>query len=136
VRLLYIGHANALKDDLTGRGKTWAWPARWPGLVADDRQIGEALRMLGLAGARTCPPACCLRGSRRRVALARLALGADTPLWVLDEPFTALDAAAIDCVQSLIGGTFRAVAGSYTPALRGEHRGAVFAAHRSRGKLK
>jgi len=70
------------------------------------------------------------------VALARLALGADTPLWVLDEPFTALDAAAIDCVQSLIGGTFRAVAGSYTPRTTRRASGRGFAAHRSRGKLK
>jgi heme exporter protein A len=34
--------------------------------------------------------------------LARLALSEHAPLWVLDEPFTALDATAIDCVQRLI----------------------------------
>ena len=103
VRLLYIGHANALKDDLTA-AENLGVACALAGIVADDRQIGEALRMLGLAGRENLPTRVLSQGQRRRVALARLALGADTPLWVLDEPFTALDAAAIDCVQGLIGG--------------------------------
>jgi heme exporter protein A len=36
------------------------------------------------------------------VALARLALSDRTPLWILDEPFAALDAAAVERVQNLI----------------------------------
>jgi heme exporter protein A len=103
VRLLYIGHANALKDDLTAT-ENLGVACALAGIVAGDRQIGEALRMLGLAGRENLPARVLSQGQRRRVALARLALGADTPLWVLDEPFTALDAAAIDCVQGLIGG--------------------------------
>jgi heme exporter protein A len=43
------------------------------------------------------------QGQRRRVALARLAVSRAQPLWVLDEPFTALDAAAVGFVQTLIG---------------------------------
>jgi len=42
------------------------------------------------------------QGQRRRTALARLALSEAMPLWILDEPFAALDAAAIDCVLRLI----------------------------------
>ena len=44
------------------------------------------------------------QGQRRRAALARLALGEQAALWILDEPFTALDAAAIEDVRGLIGG--------------------------------
>jgi heme exporter protein A len=44
------------------------------------------------------------QGQRRRVALARLVLGEEAALWVLDEPFTALDAAAVECVRGLIAG--------------------------------
>jgi len=42
------------------------------------------------------------QGQRRRVALARLALSAARPLWVLDEPFTALDTAALAVVKGLV----------------------------------
>jgi heme exporter protein A len=42
------------------------------------------------------------QGQRRRVALARLML-ARAKLWILDEPLTALDQAALQLVQTLIG---------------------------------
>ena len=103
VRLLYIGHANALKDDLTA-SENLSVACTLAGIVADERRIDEALARLGLAGRENLPARVLSQGQRRRVALARLALGADSPLWVLDEPFTALDAAAIDCVQELISG--------------------------------
>ena len=103
VRLLYIGHANALKDDLTA-SENLSVACTLAGIVADERRISGALGQLGLAGRENLPARVLSQGQRRRVALARLALGADVPLWVLDEPFTALDAAAIDCVQGLIGG--------------------------------
>ncbi len=103
VRLLYIGHANALKDDLTA-AENLSVSCTLAGIAADGRRIVSALGRLGLAGRENLPARVLSQGQRRRVALARLALGADTPLWVLDEPFTALDAAAIEDVQNLIGG--------------------------------
>ena len=103
VRLLYVGHANALKDDLTA-AENLGIACTLAGVVADERRILAALGQLGLAGRENLPARVLSQGQRRRVALARLALGAETPLWVLDEPFTALDAAAVDCVQGLIGG--------------------------------
>jgi len=103
VRLLYLGHANALKDDLTA-AENLSVACTLAGIVADDRQVGAALARLGLAGRENLPVRVLSQGQRRRVALARLALGEGAGLWVLDEPFTALDAAAIDCVQDLIGG--------------------------------
>jgi len=42
-------------------------------------------------------------GQRRRAALARLALSEKLPVWILDKPFAALDAAAVRQVQSLVG---------------------------------
>ena len=103
VRLLYIGHANALKDDLTA-AENLGVACTLAGIVADGRRIVSALGRLGLGGRENLPARVLSQGQRRRVALARLALGEDAPLWVLDEPFTALDAAAIKDVQELIGG--------------------------------
>jgi heme exporter protein A len=103
VRLLYIGHANALKDDLTA-AENLGVACALAGLIVHERQLADALRRLGLSGCEKLPARALSQGQRRRVALARLALGAAARLWVLDEPFTALDAAAIDCVQGLIGG--------------------------------
>jgi heme exporter protein A len=42
------------------------------------------------------------QGQRKRVALARLHLCADRPLWILDEPFTALDHAAVDALRATL----------------------------------
>ena len=101
VSLLYIGHANALKDDMSA-AENLGVASTLAGIVADERQIAEALARLGLAGRENLPVRALSQGQRRRAALARLALGAAVPLWVLDEPFTALDAAAVEDVQELM----------------------------------
>jgi heme exporter protein A len=72
------------------------------GLRVRESEIREALRGLGLAGRENLPARVLSQGQRRRAALARLALSRSVPLWILDEPFTALDAAATGCVQGLI----------------------------------
>jgi heme exporter protein A len=102
-RLLYLGHANALKEDLNAV-ENLRIACVLAGLVADERRIGAALERLGLSGRENLPCRVLSQGQRRRVALARLALGEQAPLWVLDEPFTALDAAAVESVRELIGG--------------------------------
>ncbi len=100
-RLVYVGHANAIKDDLTcfENLQVSCTLAR---LAVKRPQIGEALRALGLAGCENLPARVLSQGQRRRVALARLALSEAVPLWILDEPFAALDAAAVEHVQNLI----------------------------------
>jgi heme exporter protein A len=103
IRLLYLGHANALKDDLTA-AENLNVACTLAGTAADEQRVAAALVRLGLQGRENLPARVLSQGQRRRVALARLALGERTPLWVLDEPFTALDAPAIAEVQSLIGG--------------------------------
>ena len=102
-RLLYLGHANALKDDLTA-SENLKIACALAGVVVDRRRVTEALARLGLAGRENLPARVLSQGQRRRVALARLALGEAAALWVLDEPFTALDAAAVEDVRSLIAG--------------------------------
>jgi len=100
-QLLYLGHANAVKDDLTAF-ENLRVACTLAGMSAESAQIGEALRRLGLGGCESLPARVLSEGQRRRVALARLPLSGQMPLWILDEPFTALDAAARDCVQGLI----------------------------------
>jgi heme exporter protein A len=100
-QLVYIGHADAIKEDLTP-AENLQVACTLAGVRTKRTQVGEALRRLGLAGCEHLPTRVLSRGQRRRVALARLALSEHVPLWVLDEPFTALDAAAVEHVENLI----------------------------------
>jgi heme exporter protein A len=100
-QLVYIGHANAVKDDLTAAENLHV-ACTLAGVPRQPAQIGEALHRLGLAGCENLPARVLSQGQRRRVALARLALSEGMPLWILDEPFAALDAAAVAHVQNLI----------------------------------
>jgi len=100
-QLVYVGHANAVKDDLSAAENLHV-ACTLAGLRVRDSEIREALGSLGLAGRENLPARVLSQGQRRRAALARLALSRPVPLWILDEPFTALDAAATNCVQGLI----------------------------------
>jgi len=97
--IVYLGHAPAVKDDLTA-GENLAIACRLAGLHAAAESIREALARFGLTGAALVKRLS--QGQRRRAALARLALSASAPLWLLDEPFTALDAAGVAMLRGLI----------------------------------
>jgi heme exporter protein A len=101
--LVYIGHANALKDDLTAE-ENLRIGCRLAGLDANGTGTREALERFGVGRCARLPARVLSQGQRRRVALARLVLSAALPLWVLDEPFTALDVTAVDNLQALIAG--------------------------------
>ncbi len=100
-RLAYVGHQNALKDDLDP-GENLTLAAQLAGLPHDPAAITGALRELGLASAARLPCKLLSQGQRRRAALARLKVSGERPLWVLDEPFAALDAQGVRHVRSLL----------------------------------
>jgi heme exporter protein A len=73
------------------------------GVDATDDEIYDALNQIGLGGREDLPTRVLSQGQKRRVALARLLLNR-SQLWVLDEPFTALDVKAVDQLAKLIEG--------------------------------
>ncbi|HEV3045329.1 MAG TPA: heme ABC exporter ATP-binding protein CcmA [Roseiarcus sp.] len=104
----YLGHADALKSALTAGENLEFWaemlasPPRADRLSRQREQAPAARRpmtalaaldRLGLGHVLDFPVHALSAGQKRRVALARL-LAADRPLWLLDEPLTALDQAA------------------------------------------
>ena len=99
--LAYIGHSNALKDDLTAE-ENLSIACALGGVRISAAQSRAALESLGLAGRERLPVRALSQGQRRRAALARLAVSQDLPLWILDEPFAALDTAAVDTVRALV----------------------------------
>jgi heme exporter protein A len=96
----YLAHSDGLKPELTARENL----AFETGLRRDvsDREIDEALARVGLAAARDRAAGFLSAGQRRRLALARVMLAA-APLWILDEPYTNLDAAGTALVSEVIG---------------------------------
>ena len=95
----YVGHAGGVKLDLTPRENldvAIALGARPTGTTAD-----AALVRLGIGRFRDVPARTLSAGQRRRVALARLLTGA-AALWVLDEPFTALDARGVAIIDAML----------------------------------
>ncbi len=103
VRPLVVGHANALNADLSA-AEALAFLARVQGAPTARGDVTRALDALGLArAAHGAPVGRLSQGQRRRVALARLALAPSAALlWLLDEPFDALDADGIARVEARV----------------------------------
>jgi heme exporter protein A len=95
----YLGHADSLKSALTARENLGFWAALLGGSGLDEI---EALRRLGLPHVADFPVRALSAGQKRRVALARLMVAA-RPLWLIDEPTTALDAGAQDLFAEAMG---------------------------------
>lgn len=86
--LLWIGHAAGIKGLLSAEENlTWLCALHQP---TGREAIWQALAEVGLRGFEDVPCHTLSAGQQRRVALARLYLNSP-PLWILDEPFTALD---------------------------------------------
>ena len=88
----YLGHSDALKSALTAGENLAFWADALGGDAARAAWLA-ALDRLGLAHVADFPVRALSAGQKRRVALARL-LVAPRRIWLLDEPTTALDAAA------------------------------------------
>lgn len=98
--MAYIGHLNGIKDDLTPIENVQL-TARLNGRQQDERETESVLIELGLGDRLDLPCRALSFGQRRRVALATL-LSAPVLLWILDEPFTGLDAHGIALLEGRI----------------------------------
>jgi heme exporter protein A len=95
----WVGHLNATKPELTV-GQNLAFWSAYLGDGHPDRDVA-ALERLGIAGLADAPAAWLSAGQQRRLCLARL-LVADRPLWLLDEPTTAIDTAGQNMFAEIV----------------------------------
>lgn len=99
--LTYIGHANGLKEELSAQ-ENLLIAARLASQPASRIEVEGALQGMGLAGREHLPVKFLSQGQRRRAALARLKLAQPRPLWLLDEPFNALDTHAVAGMRKIM----------------------------------
>jgi heme exporter protein A len=98
---VYVGHGAALKDELSPLENLLDACALGAAATSAPKAL-IALQGAGLRGHERTPARRLSQGQRRRSTLARLALSQSAPLWVLDEPFNALDTAATAWLTALI----------------------------------
>jgi heme exporter protein A len=106
--LFYLGHSPAINKTLTPL-QNLRWYCASQGF-ADDAAIHAALAALGLRGYADIPCYQMSAGQQRRVSLARTQLSRAT-LWILDEPFTALDRKGVAELEARIA-AFAAAGGA------------------------
>jgi heme exporter protein A len=88
----YLGHQDALKPSLSVAENLAFW-SRYLGEGDGAGEVVAALTAVGLDQIADLPAAYLSAGQRRRLSIARL-IAIERPIWLLDEPTTALDAAA------------------------------------------
>ncbi|MGX2038808.1 cytochrome c biogenesis heme-transporting ATPase CcmA [Methylocaldum sp. MU1018] len=96
----YLGHQLGLKAELSVEENLRVALAL-NGLPLSPMRLAEVLRTVGLAGREDSLARALSAGQRQRITLARLILSNAT-LWILDEPFTALDASGVALVEALL----------------------------------
>ena len=99
--LVYVGHKSALDPHASAVENSRFWCAQ-QGIDVSDDAIYSTLTQLGLVGLEELPCGQLSAGQNRRVALARLWFKDNAKIWILDEPFTALDVAGIALVERTI----------------------------------
>lgn len=92
--MAYLGHTAPLKDELTVL-ENLEIALALDALTCPRDQLLETVKRVGLAARRNLPVRHLSQGQRRRIGLARLMLS-NRPLWLLDEPATALDVAGVE----------------------------------------
>lgn len=97
--MLYVGHLAGVKGSLTAE-ENLRWMMQLDKSL-DKCTIATALKQVGLYGFEDVPCHSLSAGQQRRVGLARLYLSS-APLWILDEPFTALDKKGVKEKEALI----------------------------------
>ena len=99
-RIGWLGHLDAAKPQMRVR-ETLQFFARFYGVAAPDADITAALEVVGLVRLAELPCQYLSAGQKKRLALARLRLCA-RPLWLMDEPLAALDAAGKTLAAAMI----------------------------------
>jgi len=105
--LRYVGHLNGVKDDLTPAENLRMWAAM-AAQAQDPSRITSALQRLSIERFAAVPCGRLSQGQKRRVGLARLMLGRAAGVWILDEPFVALDPGGVATLNALIEERVRA----------------------------
>jgi heme exporter protein A len=102
VPLHWLGHKNALNADMSVLDNLRFWSAMQGASGPDlDLKLASALDRLGLTRLRFRPTRTLSAGQKRRAALARL-LVLPRPLWLLDEPLSALDVAGLERFAEIV----------------------------------
>jgi heme exporter protein A len=97
-QMVYIGHRDGVKDELTVRENLLVSVALG---FASQISISQALKKVDLQGYDEVLVQSLSAGQKRRLSLARLLI-TDNKLWILDEPFTSLDKDGIAVVEALM----------------------------------
>ncbi|MEF0943296.1 heme ABC exporter ATP-binding protein CcmA [Rhizobium sp. BR 362] len=98
----YLGHRNAMKSELSVAENLAFWKTFLGDMAGGfGLDVDEAAEAVGLAGITHLPFGYLSAGQQRRIAFAKL-LVAHRPIWILDEPTAALDAAADRLLADLI----------------------------------
>jgi heme exporter protein A len=99
--VVYIGHQNAVKDELTAI-ENLRISSAVAGNPFKETEARKILARVGLARQQDLPARALSAGQRRRLAMTRL-LTSNATLWILDEVLTSLDDAAVSLSQDFIG---------------------------------
>ena len=98
--LCYLGHLNALQESMSV-AENLAFTCALGGIALSQAQTDKVLTRFGLRGRSRQLVRHLSQGQKRRVALSRLALSR-ARLWVLDEPYVAMDEAGVQMLADLI----------------------------------
>jgi heme exporter protein A len=99
-KLLFLGHRDALKEDLSALENLRLYAAI-DGVEISEKEAFASLWQFGLKGREDLSVSCLSAGQKKRVLMARM-LTQRAQVWILDEPFNALDIQAVHELQCLI----------------------------------